>query len=284
MFTTRPELLGTFGVAASTHWLASATAMAVLEEGGNAFDAAVAAGFALQVVEPHLNGPGGEVPALMLYDAREEPGLDGVEVICGQGRGARPAATIDALQIAKASSMVPGSGLLATVRAGRLRRLDADRCATTAPWTPRQAPAPMPSATPSGGYAAGRPMRSARPSASGRGAVPRALGRPRPRSTCRTAAVPEARQACSATPALAATVDKRLHRRRARPPAVDREAQIEAMRRRIWYQEGFVAEAMERLRSLENEADGRLRCRRHRGVLTGDDMAQLAAPPRKRPA
>ena len=36
MFTTRPEIAGTFGVAASTHWLASQTAMAVLERGGNA--------------------------------------------------------------------------------------------------------------------------------------------------------------------------------------------------------------------------------------------------------
>ncbi len=55
-FTTRPELRGTFGMVASTHWLASAAGMAVLEQGGNAFDAAVAAGFTLQVVEPHL-GP-----------------------------------------------------------------------------------------------------------------------------------------------------------------------------------------------------------------------------------
>ena len=61
MFTTRPEILGTFGVVASTHWLASATGMAVLEKGGNAFDAAAAMGFALQVVEPHLNGPGGDM-------------------------------------------------------------------------------------------------------------------------------------------------------------------------------------------------------------------------------
>src|SRR5690606_20258532 len=61
-FTTRPELRGTFGAVGSTHWLASAVAMAVLEQGGNAFDAAVAGGFTLQVVEPHLNGPGGEVP------------------------------------------------------------------------------------------------------------------------------------------------------------------------------------------------------------------------------
>ena len=43
-FTTRPELRGTFGMVASTHWLASAAGMAVLERGGNAFDAAVAAG------------------------------------------------------------------------------------------------------------------------------------------------------------------------------------------------------------------------------------------------
>jgi gamma-glutamyltranspeptidase / glutathione hydrolase len=65
IFTTRPELRGTFGMVASTHWLASAAGMAVLEQGGNAFDAAVAAGFTLQVVEPHLNGPGGDLPALL---------------------------------------------------------------------------------------------------------------------------------------------------------------------------------------------------------------------------
>ena len=63
-FTTRPTLHGTFGMAASTHWLATATAQSVLERGGNAFDAAVAAGFVLHVVEPHLNGSGGEVPAV----------------------------------------------------------------------------------------------------------------------------------------------------------------------------------------------------------------------------
>ena len=64
-FTTRPEVRGTFGVVASTHWLASAAGMAVLEQGGNAFDAAVAAGLTLQVVEPDMNGPGGDLPAIL---------------------------------------------------------------------------------------------------------------------------------------------------------------------------------------------------------------------------
>ncbi len=106
MFTTRPELLGTFGVAASTHWLASATAMAVLEEGGNAFDAAVAAGFALQVVEPHLNGPGGDMPAL-IWSAAEER----LRVVCGQGP-APAAATVGAFR-GLGLDIVPGTGLLA---------------------------------------------------------------------------------------------------------------------------------------------------------------------------
>ena len=87
-FTTRPELRGTFGMVASTHWLASATGMAVLERGGNAFDAAVAAGFTLQVVEPHLNGPGGDLPAIVWPAGDERP-----RVLCAQGSA--PAERVD---------------------------------------------------------------------------------------------------------------------------------------------------------------------------------------------
>src|SRR5258708_14252476 len=79
-FTTRPEIEGTFGVVASTHWIATAVGMGILEKGGNAFDAAVATAFTLQVVEPHLNGPGGDVPLILNAVTRGK-----TEVICGQG-------------------------------------------------------------------------------------------------------------------------------------------------------------------------------------------------------
>ncbi len=80
MFTTRPELSGDLGMVASTHWLASQSGMAMLEAGGNAFDAAVAAGFVLHVVEPHLNGPGGDMPVVAWSASRRTP-----LVFCGQG-------------------------------------------------------------------------------------------------------------------------------------------------------------------------------------------------------
>lgn len=111
MFTTRPEITGTFGVVTSTHWLATAAGMAMLERGGNAFDACVAAGFVLQIVEPHLVGPGGDMPAIF-YSAKTKK----VEVLCAQGP-APAAATIKAYR-ALGLDMVPGSGLLATVIPG----------------------------------------------------------------------------------------------------------------------------------------------------------------------
>ena len=110
-FTTRPELIGTFGMVASTHWLASASAMAVLEKGGNAFDAAAAAGFVLQIVEPHLNGPGGELP-VVFYSARE----DRVRVLCGQG--VTPAAMTIGRMREMGLEVVPGTGLLPAVVPG----------------------------------------------------------------------------------------------------------------------------------------------------------------------
>ncbi|MET8647555.1 gamma-glutamyltransferase [Streptomyces sp. NPDC004074] len=109
-FTTRPTLQGTFGMVSSTHWLASQSAMAVLEDGGNAFDAAVAGAFVLHVVEPHLNGPAGEVPILLAPAGGE------VRVLCGQG--VAPAGATVAHYRGLGLELVPGTGPLAAAVPG----------------------------------------------------------------------------------------------------------------------------------------------------------------------
>src|SRR5437764_14413492 len=105
-FTTRPEIRGTFGVVASTHWIASAVGMRILEKGGNAFDAAAAAGFVLQVVEPHLNGPLGEAPILVWSEANRR-----CEMIFGQGV-APAAATIERVR-EREPGLIPRNRVLA---------------------------------------------------------------------------------------------------------------------------------------------------------------------------
>ncbi|MCX3060086.1 gamma-glutamyltransferase family protein [Streptomyces beihaiensis] len=111
MFTTRPTLQGTFGMVSSTHYLASQSAMAVLETGGNAYDAAVAAGFVLHVVEPHLNGPAGEVPIILA------PADGEVRVLCGQGV-APAGATVAHYRDELGLGLVPGTGPLAAAVPG----------------------------------------------------------------------------------------------------------------------------------------------------------------------
>ena len=110
-FRTRPELRGTFGMAASTHWIATATAQAVLERDGNAFDAAVAAAFVLHVVEPHLNGPGGDLVGI--YVTADDPTP---RVMAGQGP-APAGATIEHYRGLGFTEM-PGSGVLAAAIPG----------------------------------------------------------------------------------------------------------------------------------------------------------------------
>jgi gamma-glutamyltranspeptidase/glutathione hydrolase len=109
--TTRPTLRGTFGMASSTHWLASQSAMAELEAGGNAFDAAIAGAFVLHVVEPHLNGPGGEVPAVFATATAPRP-----LVLCGQGVAPAAATTEHFRDLGL--DLVPGSGPLAAAVPG----------------------------------------------------------------------------------------------------------------------------------------------------------------------
>jgi gamma-glutamyltranspeptidase/glutathione hydrolase len=253
-FTTRPQLAGTFGMVASTHWLASAAGMAVLEKGGNAFDAAVATGLVLQVVEPHLNGPGGEVPVIG-FDAAD----GGVFVLDGQGP-APAAATLEAFG-ALGLDLVPGTGLLPAcvpaafgtwmlllARHGRLRLRDVMEYAI--------------------GYAAdGYPML---PAASAAITSVAATFREHWPSSAEvylreeTGPGPGAR---FANPDLAAAYRRVLAE--AEAASADREAQIEAARAAFY--EGFVAEAIaafaERAEVMDVTGEA------HRGMLTAADLA-----------
>lgn len=90
------------GVVASTHWIATAVGVGVLERGGYAFDAGVATAFALQIVAPHLNGPGGDVP-ILAHDAKRGR----TEVICGQGRRRPPPPSRASANSASTSFLAP---------------------------------------------------------------------------------------------------------------------------------------------------------------------------------
>jgi gamma-glutamyltranspeptidase/glutathione hydrolase len=254
MFTTRPEIMGTFGVIASTHWLASASGMAMLERGGNAFDACVAAAFVLQVVEPHLVGPAGDMPAVF-HSAR----TGRIEVLCAQGP-APAAATIGAYR-ALGLDLVPGSGLLATVVPGAfdgwmMLLADHGRLSLRTVLEPAIH------------YARhGHPL------------LPRVVDTIRGvralfESEWPTSAavyLPQgelpAPRALFANLSVAATYERIL----AEAEAVggDRERQIAAARR-AWSQ-GFVAEAIDRFCRTQQLMDSS--GRRHAGLLTGQDMA-----------
>jgi gamma-glutamyltranspeptidase / glutathione hydrolase len=255
-FTTRPELAGTFGMVASTHWLASAVGMAVLEQGGNAFDAAVAAGLVLQVVEPHLNGPAGEVPIIAHHAGREE-----TFVLCGQGT-APAAATLEAFGDL-GLDLVPGSGLLAACVPGAfgawmllLREYGTLRLRDVMDYAI--------------GYAArGYPMLPA--ISVGISSVAELFRDHWPSSA--EVYLPDgdvpAPGSLFANPALAATYQRILAE--AEAASGDRDEQIEAARRAFYG--GFVAETIAAyLGSAEAEVMD-VTGRRHRGLLSYADMA-----------
>ncbi|MFI7157657.1 gamma-glutamyltransferase family protein [Micromonospora chalcea] len=256
-FTTRPTLRGTFGMVSSTHWLASQSAMGVLERGGNAFDAAVTAGFVLHVVEPHLNGPAGEVPAILATAADPAP-----RVLCGQGPA--PAAATVAHFRSLGLDLVPGAGPLAAVVPGAV---DAWLLLLRDHGTRTLAEVLEPAI----GYAAaGHPLA---------GAAGQTVARVRSLFTDHwpTSARlwlrdgrPPAPGEMITNPAYADTLRRLVHAGRA--AGTDREAQIEAARR-AW-REGFVAEAIDAFSRLPfRDSSGRA----HAGLVTGDDLAGFSA-------
>ena len=105
-FATRPTVQGYGGAVSAGHYLAAQAGAGVLADGGNAADAACAMGFALQVLEPHMNGPAGEVP-ILYYDAASG------ESHAISGQGTAPAAATLARMSALGIEQIPGDGLLA---------------------------------------------------------------------------------------------------------------------------------------------------------------------------
>ncbi len=263
MFTTRPEIQGTFGAVASTHWVATAVGMSVLERGGNAFDAAVAAGFTLQVVEPHQNGPAGDVPILL-----HEAPSGRTAVICGQGPA--PAAATIARFRDLGLDLVPGTGLLAAVVPGAFdawMRLLRD----FGTWRVRDVLAPA-IAYARDGYPVSLTLNAyidavrdllaeAWPTS---GAVYLPGGRAPARGTL------------LANPALGDTYARIVTE--AEAAGGDRERQIEAARDAFY--RGFVTEGIDRFARGTEALDSS--GRRHSGLITADDMAawesRLEAP------
>jgi gamma-glutamyltranspeptidase/glutathione hydrolase len=257
-FTTRPEIEGTFGVVATTHWIATAVGMSILEKGGNAFDAGVATAFTLQVVEPHLNGPGGDVP-VVIYDVKRGKS----EVVCGQGPA--PAGATIAHYRREGLDMVPGTGLLAACVPGMF---DAWMLLLRDYGTLRLADV----LTPAISYARnGHPLVER---ANATIATVQELFRKHwPTSAAiylPGGEVPETGTLFT-NRALADTYTHVL--KEAESVGGDRVGQIERARR-AW-SEGFVAEAIDRFCRTQDVMD--VSGSPHRGVLTGNDMARWKA-------
>ncbi len=85
----RPTITGTTHMVSSGHYLAAAAGYRILEEGGNAIDAGVASGLAINVLFPHWTSFGGVAPIVLHHAGKGET----VE-IDGLGRWPR-AASID---------------------------------------------------------------------------------------------------------------------------------------------------------------------------------------------
>ena len=243
---------------ASTHWLASATGMSVLERGGNAFDAAVAAGFVLQIAEPHLNGPGGEVPILLWDEARQK-----VSVVCGQG--VAPAAATVEHYTGLGLDVVPGTGLLAATVPGAFGgwMLMLERWGT---WSLEDVLEPAIHYAENGIPVLERIAATI-------GLVEELFTEDWPTSAAtwlRDGGVP-AIGSKLANPVLAATYRKVVEE--AKAASRSREGQIAAARE-AWYR-GFVAEAIAEFsaKTAWRDSSGDV----HGGLLTGDDLASWSA-------
>jgi len=107
MHPTQP-VLASEGIVASAHPLASLAGIKVLQEGGNAFDAAIAVNSMLNVTQPHMCGVGGDI-FYLIYSSK-----DGyVRFLNGSGRAAKKASI--EYYLAKGLKRIPHYGPLSCI-------------------------------------------------------------------------------------------------------------------------------------------------------------------------
>ncbi|MDX1432476.1 MAG: gamma-glutamyltransferase, partial [Gammaproteobacteria bacterium] len=106
----RPTIMASRHAISAGHYLATQAGMAILDGGGNAIDAGVAAGLAMGVVQSDLVNVAGVAPIMMWIAERGE-------VVCIDGLGTWPAAMTPDLFAREHDGVVP-AGLLRTVVPG----------------------------------------------------------------------------------------------------------------------------------------------------------------------
>ncbi|MCO5161615.1 MAG: gamma-glutamyltransferase family protein [Mesorhizobium sp.] len=109
----RSPVIAGNGMAATSHPLATATALDVLKSGGNAVDAAVAASAVLTVVEPHMTGIGGDCFVLLAEPDGSVHGLN--------GSGRAPAAATPEAYRARGLTEIPEFGPLSITVPGAIK-------------------------------------------------------------------------------------------------------------------------------------------------------------------
>jgi gamma-glutamyltranspeptidase/glutathione hydrolase len=109
--STRSVVMGRNGMIATSQPLASAAGLKVLQDGGNAIDAAVTAAAVLAVVEPSMTGIGGDLFAFV-YDAKTKT----LHALNASGRSAY-AATPEAYA-KRGQTRMPGAGVLSVTVPG----------------------------------------------------------------------------------------------------------------------------------------------------------------------
>jgi gamma-glutamyltranspeptidase/glutathione hydrolase len=114
---SRSEIVARNGIVATSHPLAAQAGVRIMQDGGNAFDAAVAAAAVMNVVEPEATGIGGDV-FIIAWSVKDK------KLIALNGSGRSPAAMTPAYITGKGLSGMPMYGIDSAVVPGAVDGFD----------------------------------------------------------------------------------------------------------------------------------------------------------------